>query len=298
MRQIALSMTSAFLILLLTAVADAADVKLDVPDDVIFEKGIEYTNAGEEHLALDLARPKTPQGLSAAILCIHGGGFRAGKREHHDQLCIRLAQGGYVAATVTYRLAPKHQFPAAVHDVKAAVRWLRANAAKYGIDPERIGATGDSAGGHLALMLGLTGDVKSLDGKEGGNLEQSSRVSCVVDIYGPSDFTKSYGKSIDAAEVLPVFLGGDLQSARHQHILASPLYWVTPTAAPTLAIHGTQDKYVAFEQAQWLVDRLRAADVEAELLSMEGAGHGFNGEDAKRAQDAMLAFFDKHLKPR
>ena len=265
MRQIALSMTSAFLILLLTAVADAADVKLDVPDDVIFEKGIEYTNAGEEHLALDLARPKTPQGLSA---------------------------------TVTYRLAPKHQFPAAVHDVKAAVRWLRANAAKYGIDPERIGATGDSAGGHLALMLGLTGDVKSLDGKEGGNLEQSSRVSCVVDIYGPSDFTKSYGKSIDAAEVLPVFLGGDLQSARHQHILASPLYWVTPTAAPTLAIHGTQDKYVAFEQAQWLVDRLRAADVEAELLSMEGAGHGFNGEDAKRAQDAMLAFFDKHLKPR
>ena len=186
----------------------------------------------------------------------------------------------------------------AVHDVKAAVRWLRANAAKYGIDPERIGATGDSAGGHLALMLGLTGDVKSLDGKEGGNLEQSSRVSCVVDIYGPSDFTKSYGKSIDAAEVLPLFLGGDLQSAWHQHILASPLYWVTPTAAPTLAIHGTQDKYVAFEQAQWLVDRLRAADVEAELLSMEGAGHGFNGEDANRAQDAMLAFFDKHLKPR
>ncbi len=98
--------------------------------------------------------------------------------------------------------------------------------------------------------------------------------------------------------MLPLFLGGDLQSARHRHILASPLYWVTPTAAPTLAIHGTQDKYVAFEQAQWLVDRLRAADVEAELLSMEGAGHGFKGEDAKRAHDAMLAFFDKHLKPR
>ena len=227
-----------------------------------------------------------------------GGGFRAGNREHHDQLCIRLAQRGYVAATVTYRLAPKHPFPAAVHDVKAAIRWLRANAAKYGIDPERIGTTGDSAGGHLALMLGLTGDVKDLDGKEGGNLDQSSRVSCVVDVYGPSDFTKSYGKSVDAAEVLPLFLGGDLQSARHRHILASPLYWVTPNAAPTLAIHGTQDKYVAFEQAQWLVDRLRAADVEAELLTMEGAGHGFKGEDAKRAQEAMFAFFDKHLKPR
>lgn len=297
MRRNALSITSAGLILLLTAVAGAADVKLEIPDDVIFEKGIEYANSGGEHLALDLARPKTPQGLSPAILCIHGGGFRAGNREHHDQLCIRLAQRGYVAATVTYRLAPKHQFPAAVHDVKAAVRWLRANAAKYGIDPERIGTTGDSAGGHLALMLGLTGDVKDLDGKVGGNLDQSSRVSCVVDVYGPSDFTKSYGKSVDAAEVLPLFLGGDLQSARHRHILASPLYWVTPNAAPTLAIHGTQDKYVAFEQAQWIVDRLRAADVEAELLTMEGAGHGFKGEDAKRAQEAMFAFFDKHLKP-
>ncbi len=277
-------------------IAAAADAKLDVPDDVIFDPAIEYAHPGDESLGLDLARPKKADGLRPAVVCIHGGGFRAGNREHHDRLCIQLAQRGYVAVTVTYRLAPKHPFPAAVHDVKAAVRWLRANAAKYGVDPQRIGTTGDSAGGHLALFLGVTGDVKEFEGTE-GNPGESSRVSCVVDVYGPSDFTKSYGKSVDAGEVLPLFLGGDLQTARHQHVLASPLNWVTPQAAPTLAIHGTKDPYVAFEQAEWIVERLRAADVPVELLKLEGAGHGFKGDDAKQAQAAMFAFFDKYLKP-
>ena len=141
----------------------------------------------------------------------------------------------------------------------------------------------------------MTADVKEFEG-DGGNPEQSSRVACVVNFYGPSDFTKSYGKSVDAAEVLPLFLGGDLETARQQHIRASPLYWVTPNAAPTLCIHGTEDKYVAHEQAVWLIDRLKAAGVEAELLTLEGAGHGFKGKDAETAEKAMLAFFDRHLK--
>src|SRR5205814_4600921 len=137
-----------------------------------------------------------------AVLCVHGGGFRAGTREGYDGLIRKLAERGYVAATVTYRLAPKYPFPAAVYDVKAAVRWARANAAKYRIDPDRIGVTGGSAGGHLALFLGVTADVKEFEG-DGGNPTQPSRVACVVNVYGPSDFTKSYGKSVDAAEVLP-----------------------------------------------------------------------------------------------
>jgi acetyl esterase/lipase len=206
-----------------------------------------------------------------------------------------MAERGYVAATVTYRLAPKNPFPAAIHDVKAAVRWLRANADKYGIDANRIGVVGDSAGGHLVQFLGVTGGVKEFEG-QGGSPEQSSRVNCVVNYYGPSDFTKSYGKSVDAAEVLPLWLGGDVEHERHRHVLASPLNWVTPTAAPTLLIHGTEDKYVAFEQAQWMYDRLKAADVEVELLKLEGAGHGFKGADAEKAEGAMFAFFDKHLK--
>ena len=276
--------------------AQGADPALVVPAGVSFQPDIEYASPAGEHLALDLARPKSAAGPLPAIVCIHGGGFRAGNRQHHDRLCLLLAERGYVAVTVSYRLAPKHQFPAAVHDVKGAVRWLRANASKYSVDPERIGATGDSAGGHLAMFLGTTGDIKEFDAAECGNLDQSSRVQCVVDVYGPSDLTKSYGKSVDAAEVLPLFLGGNLETARHRHILASPLYWVTPRAAPTLAIHGTQDPYVAHEQAEWIVDKLRAADVEAELLTLEGAGHGFKGDDAGRAQQAMLAFFDKQLK--
>lgn len=263
--------------------------------EVIFEKDIEYTNPDDQHLQLNLARPARIEGRAPAILCIHGGGFRAGKREGWDERCRKLAARGYVAVTVTYRLAPKYQFPAAIYDVKAAVRWLRANADRYQIDPGRIGVVGDSAGGHLVQFLGVTGGVAQFEG-DGGNPEFSSRVNCVVNYYGPSDLTKSYGKSVDAAEVLPMWLGGDATQERQRHILASPLYWATPEAAPTLLLHGTEDKYVAFEQAVWIHDRLKAAEVEVELLKLEGAGHGFRGADAERAEAAMSEFFDRHLK--
>jgi acetyl esterase/lipase len=265
------------------------------PDEIVFEAGIEFSKPGGEALQLDLARPKTPAGKCPAILCIHGGGFRAGKREGWDGRCKMLAEHGYVAVTATYRLAPKFPYPAAVYDVKAAVRWLRANAATYSIDPDRIGVTGDSAGGHLAQFLGVTGGVADFEG-DGGNPGVSSRVTCVVNWYGPSDFTKSYGKSVDAAEVLPLWLGGDDTKEHKKHIQASPLYWVTPAAAPTLLLHGTKDPYVAFEQAEWIRDRLKAAEVEVEMVAFEGAGHGFKGADAEKAQKAMVDFFDRHLK--
>ncbi len=291
-----LAATAFFLALITTSPNPASAQKApNVPDSVVFETGIEFTNPDNQHLKLDMARPKEGNGPFPAILCIHGGGFRAGTREGYDGLCIKLAEKGYVAVTVTYRLAPKYPFPAAIHDSKAAVRWLRANAERYKIDSERIGVTGGSAGGHLAQFLGVTGDVKEFEG-DGGNPTQSSKVACVVNVYGPSDFTKSYGKSVDAAEVLPLFLGGNLEKARPLHIKASPLYWVTPNAAPTLCIHGTEDKYVAHEQAVWLVDKLKAANVEAELLLLEGAGHGFKGKDAETAEKALMAFFGKQLK--
>ncbi len=280
---------------LLAAPAVRAAEPPKVPDGVAYEPDLEYSNPDNQHLMVDLARPSKGDGPFPAVLLIHGGGFRAGNRHGYDGLCMRLAQNGYVAATVEYRLAPKYQFPAAVYDCKAAVRWLRANAAKFHIDPARVGVAGGSAGGHLALFLGVTGDVKKFDG-DGGNPDQSSKVACVVSFYGPSDFTKSYGHSKDAAEVLPLFLGGDLEKEHRRHIEASPLYWVTPDAPPTLCIHGTKDDYVAYEQAGWIVDKLKAADVEAELLTIEGAGHGFRGQDEEKAEQAMIAFFDKHLK--
>src|SRR5882724_8975680 len=166
-----------FALLLALGIARAAE--LVVPDDVMFERNIEYANPDNEHLQLDVARPKATSAPLPAVLCIHGGGFRAGSREGYDKLCLSLAQHGFVAATITYRLAPKYQFPAAVHDCKAAVRWLRANASKYQIDPARIGATGGSAGGHLAQFLGVTAGIPEFEGDE-GNPTLSSSVACVV----------------------------------------------------------------------------------------------------------------------
>ncbi|HEV3137596.1 MAG TPA: alpha/beta hydrolase, partial [Pirellulales bacterium] len=262
--------------------------------DVDFEQGIEYSNPDNQHLQLNLARPKEKNGPLPAVICIHGGGFRAGNRDRWNKLCQQLAERGYVAATVSYRLAPKYPFPAAVHDVKAAVRFLRAGASKYGIDPAAIATVGDSAGGTLAQLLGVTAGVSELEG-DGGHADQSSAVACVVNYYGASDFTKSYDKSVDAADVLPLFLGGDLAHARRRHILASPLYWVTPLSAPTLLLHGTKDPYVAFEQATWIHDRLKAAEVEVQLIELKDAGHGFKGTDAERAESAAFEFLDKHL---
>jgi acetyl esterase/lipase len=279
----------------LAVLAGNVQAQPKIPDTVTWETGIEYSNPDDQHLQLNLARPKSGEGPFPTVLCIHGGGFRAGKRDGYDALCIKLADHGFIAATCSYRLAPKYQFPAAVHDTKAAVRWLRANAAKYKINPDKIGVTGGSAGGHLAQFLAVTRDVPEFEGT-GGNADQSSHVACVVNVYGPSDFTKSYGKSVDAHEVLPLWLGGNLETARVQHIRSSPLYWVTPNAAPTLCIHGTEDKYVAHEQAVWMVDKLKASAVEADLLTLEGAGHGFKGADAEKADKALLSYFEQRLK--
>ena len=135
----------------------AAD--LPIPDDVIFERDIEYTRPNGVSVMLNLARPKNITSPRPAVICIHGGGFRAGTREGYNKTILKLAQNGYVAATISYRLAPTNQFPAAVHDTKAAVRWMRANAAKYQVDPARIGVMGGSAGGHLVQFLGVTAGV-------------------------------------------------------------------------------------------------------------------------------------------
>jgi acetyl esterase/lipase len=268
--------------LLLLAQTPAVPPIPAMPATVAHGADVAYSNVGQRS-AMDIVRPKNATGPLPAILLVHGGGFRRGHRNSYLPIAIKLAERGYVAATASYRLAPRHQYPAAVEDVKAAVAFLRANAAKYSIDPARIGAMGGSAGGHLVLMLGLTGAGENA-------------VQCVVNYFGPTDFTQSYSKSVDAAEVLPLFLGGHLDKNRRIHQHASPIHWVTPNAAPTLSIHGTQDTYVAYEHSLWITERLVAAGVEAELETISGAGHGFKGPDAERAEARAFAFFDKHLK--
>ncbi len=268
-----------------------------IPETLLADRDVGYSTVGGRQ-TMDIVQPRdSSPNPRPAVLLVHGGGFRAGAKESYIPLAIKLAQRGYVAASINYRLSPRNQFPAALHDAKAAVRFLRANAAKYHLDPDHIGALGGSAGGHLVLMLGLTAGVEDFEGS-GPNREQSSAVQCVVDEYGPTDFTQSYSKSVDAAEVLPKFLGGDLDHERLAHIRSSPLNWVTPAAAPILAIHGTADPYVAYEQSLWMVERLIAAGVPAELETISGAGHGFRGADAQRADERAFAWFDKYLKPK
>lgn len=265
-----------------------------LPDGVTADLDVEYSRVGER-VAMDIFRPTTT-GPHPTVVAIHGGGFRAGTRYGYRALCIKLAQRGYTAATISYRLAPRHQFPAPVEDVKASIRFLRANASKYSVDVNHIGVTGGSAGGHLALMAGLTGPLKIFEGS-GPHLDQSSEVHAVVNYYGPSDFTQSYGKSVDAHLVLPMFLGGDLINNRKAHIAASPLNYVTPMAAPTLTVHGTEDTFVNYEQGVWITSKLISSGVDAELETINGAGHGFKGADADRAEARLMAYFDKHLKP-
>jgi acetyl esterase/lipase len=281
--------------LLLIASLALAQNPFTPPSSLEFIPNLEYSTVGQK-VELDLLKPKNQTGPLPAVLFIHGGGFRRGTRQSYLAQAAKLAERGYVTATMSYRLAPRHQFPAAVEDAKAAVRFLRANALRYGIDTDRIGAWGGSAGGHLVLMLGLTSGVAEFEGS-GPNQQFSSQVQAVINYYGPTDFTQSYSKSVDAAEVLPLWLGGHLDTNRKFHQKASPIHWVNPNAAPTLSLHGTKDAYVAYEHSVSLTARLLDAGVEAELETFSGAGHGFKGGDAERAEAAAFAFLDKHLKP-
>ncbi len=265
-----------------------------VPDTVEAILDVTYSRVGEP-VAMDVYKPKA-KGPHPAVLAIHGGGFRAGARTSYTALCIRLAEKGYVAATASYRLSPKNQFPAALEDVKAAVRHLRANATQYDLDPAHVGVTGGSAGGTLALLLGTLGGNPLYEGT-GPNLEQSSKVQAVVNYFGAVDFTRVYGRSADAHEVLPIWLGGDLRQARKAHIQSSPLYYVTPESAPTLTVHGTKDNYVPYDQGLLITTRLHEASVDTEIETIHDAGHGFRGADAARAEARLIEWFDRYLKP-
>lgn len=264
-------------------------------DDVIVERDIAYASIPHDKLAMDIVRPKAP-GKYPGIVLIHGGGFSGGKRDSYLPMAIRLAQNGYVAATVSYRLAPMFQFPLPLHDVKSAVRFLRANAEKYSIDGAKMGAIGVSAGATFSQFLAVSRNIPALEGN-GPNKDQSSSVDCAVSFYGRSDMRRAYEGSRNAAEALPALLGGDRQHALDMHFRASPLSWVNPDSAPVLAIHGTKDLNVPYEQSLFLIERLKSVGVPAELETIAEAGHGFKGADDERAFIRALDFLNRKLKP-
>lgn len=272
--------------------------------DIILEKGITYGKGGDTDLKLDLARPEG-EGPFPAIVFIHGGGWYGGNRAGYLGQIQEAAKRGYVAATISYRLMKfdikKKEtttatpiFPAQIHDAKTAIRWLRANANKYHVDPNRIGVTGGSAGGHLSLLVGLTDKDDKLEG-EGGSPQQSSRVQAVVNVFGPTEMASGHDTS-SVAWIFRLFMGGTPEQTPETYKAASPVTYVTKDDPPVLTLQGDKDTLVPVAQAELLDKKMKAAGVAHTLIVLKGQGHGFGGPARQKAETAMWEFFDKHLK--
>lgn len=279
------------------AIAHAAEITV--------EEGITYSKVGDVELKLDLARPEG-DGPFPAIVCIHGGGWAGGERSHFRPHIEEAAKRGYVAVTISYRLMKADRddletakaepiFPTQVHDCKAAVRWLRANAENYHVDNKRIGVTGASAGGHLSLMIGLTDPSDKLEGN-GGHADQSSRVQAVVNIFGPTEMVSEFQES-NVSFLMRLFMGGTPEEVPETYKAGSPATYVSKDDPPVLTIHGDKDELVPVAQARLLDEKMKAVGATHELLILEGQGHGFREEAEKKSRRAMWEFFEKHLKP-
>jgi acetyl esterase/lipase len=201
---------------------------------------------------------------------------------------------GYAVASINYRLTNEGPHPAQINDCKAAIRWLRANAKEYSIDPDRIGVWGGSAGGHLVALLGTAGDAKDLEG-DGGNADVSSKVQAVCDFFGPSDLTRVPDARIANAAV-PKLLGGPVSENLDKAKQASPITYVTSDDPPFLILQGTRDPLVRAEQSQWLYDALKEKGVDAKLEMIEGAGHGGAEFNTPARRKMILDFFESNLK--
>ena len=276
------------------AIASAAEGQ---QPEIRVERDIVYGKADRVELRLNLALPGKGNGPFPAVVCIHGGGWYQGQRQDMDAMTELLARRGYVAATVSYRLVPTARFPAQIEDCKAAVRWLRANAAKYHINPDRIGAIGPSAGGHLSCLLGVTDKKDGLEGT-GGNPEQSSRVQAVVSFFGRTNFTKKTWTEELEEKIFVPLIGASFEDKPELYKKISPIAYVSRTSPPFLLFHGTEDKLVPPRDSIDMAEKLRAAGVSAKAVIVEGEGHGSADwvEKWAKSVEQAVAFFDAHLK--
>ncbi len=265
------------------------------PAEVDVQNDVTYATVAGEELKLDLAKPRGLNRAVPAIVLIHGGGWMGGRRQDMTGVMKQAAAHGYVAATVSYRFAPKHPFPAQVEDVKCAVRYLRAHAQELSIDPKQIGAMGISAGAHLSMMLGALDSKDGLEG-EGGNPEQASKVQAVVSFVGPTNLIlPSYSPVQD--QIVTAFVGGKPAEKKEECRRASPVTYVDKGDAPMLLFFGTKDPLVATDQAYQMCEALSAAGVPARVELIVGAGHGWMGREMTRTMDDAFGFFDQYLKP-
>ena len=276
----------------LAPTAPAQERPRQTPADLLaqmqLERDVEYGRVGNLALLMDTVRPRErPSAPMPAIVWVHGGAWSGGAKEGGILRLLPFAQDGYFGASVAYRLSGEATWPAQIQDCKCAVRYLRAHARELHIDPDRIGAWGASAGGHLVALLGTTAGAPELEG-DAGWPEQSSRVQAVCDWYGPTDL-----RGLASVDAVADMLGSGSGLARRA-AQASPLTHVTADDAPFLIMHGTEDGVVAPQQSRALYDALKAAGVPARLMMIDGAGHGFR--DPRRTFLPVKRFFDRVLK--
>lgn len=268
-----------------------------IPEGVTVYRDVAYVTDGHERQKLDLYVPEVGENLPL-IIWVHGGAWRGGDKAHYIRM--EYLKAGYAGASLNYRLSQHAIFPAQIEDVKAAVRWLRANAETYRLDPNRFAAWGSSAGGHLVAMLGTAGDVKEFE--VGENLKMSSRVQAIVDYFGPTDFLQMDAQSLPDGRVHDAsdspesqLVGGPIQKHKDRVARANPITYVSKDDCSFLIIHGDRDKLVPYQQSVLLKDALEAAGVPVTFYKVEGGGHGWFKDP--KVPELTKAFLERHLKP-
>lgn len=254
---------------------------------------ITYSTAGGADLKMDVYQPTTSEkGPHPAVIMIHGGAWVGGKKADMSALADGLSKQGFVVANIAYRLAPKYKWPAMLDDVQTATRFLRSNAAKYNVDPNRIGSCGASAGGHLAMFLGVS-DTR--DPKPTEYPGVSSRVKAIFNFFGPCDMSKPFPQYLDF--IYDQVLGKKKADAKAEILSASPYYSIDKKSAPMFIYQGMIDPLVNPEQARLAEARYKELGLICETRFLEGVAHEIKMQDPKavKAVEDGVAFLKKHL---
>lgn len=261
------------------------------------DKDIEFAQVAGHSLKLDIYLPAARK-PSHLVVWIHGGGWQGGSKEQCE--APWLTEHGYAVASISYRLTDKAVFPAQIHDCKAAVRWLRANAGRFGYTTNKIAVAGSSAGGMLAALMGTSGEVQDLEGTVGGNLKHSSRVQAVVDYYGATDFilrsrTQPH-RANEEGSVVYKLLGGGADQEIKQARAASATTHVSPDDPPFLVFHGAGDRTVLPDQSYRIQEVYHGAGLPLTLHLLAGAGHGGGEFYAGENRQRLVAFLNHELR--
>jgi acetyl esterase/lipase len=261
-------------------------------DEITIQEAVKFGTGGGRDLHCDVISPANPSN-APAVLVLYGGGWRMGDRSRVREACLGLARRGFVAVAGEYRLTPESPWPAQIHDVKASIRWMRANADTLGINPEKIAAQGHSAGAHLALLAAGTPGKPEFEG-DGGNAGVSSRLAAVVGVYPPTAF--QHGEEKVSGSVPANALLGAASSVELAKALA-PITYVSADFPPTFLLHGTADRVVPVSASLRMNEALTAAGAPVEMHIYPGLPHGFARMPSMldQLQGEIANFLDRHM---